>query len=428
MCRLRGVVAGHRASPAGLLGDDLDRFLAVAPENRHRWGIGWVDDNRRIAISSEPRPTQGSALLAARLAGTRTDAAVLHLRLASSGLDPVLSSYTRGQSVEFARNEAYEWEPGCAWHTGPAYLDRFDLKAVTESSVRQGGLQSHQFDRVAAVAPANLARTAKDPKLKLLTHENSGINHVLLLNTWLAPIENLKVRRAFQSSISVEDMVKAVFFDYARAADGLFGPATQYHDALVPGQWGHDLDKAARLLDEAGWTARDADGYRTKDSVRLTVQLTYSDEEATAEEQTIYQAAAQQAKLAGFEVKLQTNARAAQTEIESRGDYDITGLFHVRAEPDIARTFFSGSFVLPNGTNYARVQDPTLEELPEKGLATPDGADREVVYRQVQQRVIAQAYVMPTYVPFGRIAVQNGVEGAAFATNSTPLFYDTWKH
>ena len=338
-----------------------------------------------------------------------------------------LDSYTRGQGAVFSRNPAYDWGPGYAAHTGAAYLDKLELKVVTESSVRDGGLFSGQFDGVANVAPSDLTRVSKDPNLDLLKHENPGVNHVLLLNTARAPFDDLLVRQAFQSSIDVKTTVQSVFFGQTSAADGLFGKATQYYDASVQNLWGFDKAKAGKLLDEAGWTARDGEGYRTKDGRRLTAALVYSDISATAEEQTIFQAAAQQAKETGFEVKLDKVAVAAESDRQGKGDYDIGALYFVRAEPDIARTVFAAKFVPPAGANAARVNDPVLEELLAKGLTLPEGDERAKVYADVQQRVIGQAYAVPTYVPFGRLGARKTVHGLAFATNSAPLFYDVWK-
>ncbi|WP_371481239.1 ABC transporter substrate-binding protein [Kitasatospora sp. NBC_00315] len=338
-----------------------------------------------------------------------------------------LDSYTRGQGASFSRNAAYAWGPGYAAHTGAAYLDKLELKIVTESSVRDGGLFSGQFDGVANVAPSDLTRVSKDPKLQLLKHENPGVNHVLLLNTARAPFDSLQVRQAFQSSIDVKSTVQSVFFGQTSAADGLFGKATEYYDSSVQGLWGFDRAKAGALLDQAGWTARDGEGYRTKDGRRLSVSLVYSDISATAEEQTIFQAAAQQAKESGFEVKLDKVAAAAESDRQGKGDYDIGALYFVRAEPDIARTVFAARFTPPAGANLARVNDPVLEDLLAKGLTLPEGAERAKVYADVQQRIIGQAYAVPTYVPFGRLGAVKAVHGLGFATNSAPLFYDVWK-
>ncbi|MFX8871854.1 ABC transporter substrate-binding protein, partial [Acinetobacter baumannii] len=39
--------------------------------------------------------------------------------------------------------------------------------------------------------------------------------------------------------------------------------------------WGNDIAGANKLLDEAGWTGRDSEGFRTKDGKRLSIEVGY---------------------------------------------------------------------------------------------------------------------------------------------------------
>lgn len=93
MCRLLGVVATRRDPLRELLTDDLAPFVDLACEHPDGWGIGHVDCADRVAIEKGSARADQSARFSRLAAGTVTDAAILHMRLASDKM-PVTSVNT----------------------------------------------------------------------------------------------------------------------------------------------------------------------------------------------------------------------------------------------------------------------------------------------------------------------------------------------
>jgi peptide/nickel transport system substrate-binding protein len=93
------------------------------------------------------------------------------------------------------------------------------------------------------------------------------------LNTRRAPFDDLRVREAFVRSANIDAALNSVFFGEVPRASGPLSSTTPFYSADFTQAQGYDPERANRLLDEAGWTARDSDGYRTKDGKRLTVHL-----------------------------------------------------------------------------------------------------------------------------------------------------------
>jgi peptide/nickel transport system substrate-binding protein len=132
-------------------------------------------------------------------------------------------------------------------------------------------LISGQLQAIDEVPPANFRSIQQDVRLQVVKRENPGVNRALFLNTTRAPFEDVRVRQAFQSAVDVASSVKAAYFGSLNAADNILGPSTLYYDPSVASEWGLDLKKSNRLLDEAGWTERDSSGLRAKDGRRLSV-------------------------------------------------------------------------------------------------------------------------------------------------------------
>ncbi|MEU6140148.1 class II glutamine amidotransferase [Streptomyces sp. NPDC047081] len=107
MCRLLGVVTRTPRPLTEALGELADPFTELGHEHRDGWGIAaWTGQGAGPRIVKDTEPAARSGLWDKALIGTRTDAAVLHLRLASPGLPVVPGNthpFTAG-TLAFAHN------------------------------------------------------------------------------------------------------------------------------------------------------------------------------------------------------------------------------------------------------------------------------------------------------------------------------------
>ncbi|WP_051777839.1 class II glutamine amidotransferase [Streptomyces violaceorubidus] len=106
MCRLLGVVSRTAAPLSSLLAEDIPPFLALACEHGDGWGIASLTTEGSVTSAKEPAAADRSERFLPTLCGTRTDAGLLHLRMASPGL-PVRAENTHpfGDTVVgFAHN------------------------------------------------------------------------------------------------------------------------------------------------------------------------------------------------------------------------------------------------------------------------------------------------------------------------------------
>jgi predicted glutamine amidotransferase len=101
MCRLMGVVSSRRAALSELLTDEIKPFTALACDHPDGWGIAHVDPTDRVVTVKEPTPAHLSDTYARFVDCTVTDAALLHIRLASPSL-----AVTHGNTHPFGDAEA----------------------------------------------------------------------------------------------------------------------------------------------------------------------------------------------------------------------------------------------------------------------------------------------------------------------------------
>lgn len=335
----------------------------------------------------------------------------------------LLESFTKGSGSRLTKRGDYNWSPGYAAHQGPAHLDAIVFRYLPESSVRLGALSSGQAQAIDEVPPASFRTVQADNRLQVVTRENPGVNRALFLNTSRGPFADARVRQAFQSAVDAPSAVKAAFFGSLKAADNILGPSTLYHDPKIASGWGFDPQKAARLLDEAGWSARDAEGIRAKGGERLAVRFVYDAAAWGASDLTLAQAVQFSVKKAGFDLQLDPVDAGGYTARTGANDYDLTSLYYVRAEPDILRTVFHSAYIPPNGSNNARVK--SLDDILTKAIGAT-GDERRRLYGQAQAEIIGQAYAVPLYVAAYQLGASKKLQGISWATNAKPNFYDAW--
>ncbi|MFD3533739.1 ABC transporter substrate-binding protein [Streptomyces sp. NPDC058664] len=344
---------------------------------------------------------------------------------ASVGSGPFKAgTYTRGQQRGYTRNAAYAWAPDGAGHTGPARLDSFTLRFITEDATRVGALTSGQVDAAGAVPAQQVGVVKRDARLTLATRAVPGAVDAFYLNTRGRLFSDVRVRRAFQLAVDLDAVVGSVFQGTGTRAWSILSPTTpDSYDPSLEKSWPHDPAKASKLLDEAGWTGRNAEGYRTKDGKVLTVVAP-----VYGRPSLFSQAVQGELKKAGIKLDLAVSTDAA--EVSGRldsGRYDVVETSWARADGDILSHFFlSTETSASGGHNFARVADPQVDRWLKEAQAATDGTRRAALYAKVQGWTLDRAAVVPAYVEQSTVAVNKRVHGLRQSISAWPEFYGAW--
>ncbi|MBK3564225.1 ABC transporter substrate-binding protein [Streptomyces sp. MBT62] len=340
----------------------------------------------------------------------------------------VFSSYTKGQSAVLTRNPKYDWGPATAKHTGPAYLDKLVIRFLPTASVRAGALTSGQVQVAKAIPPQNVTTVKATPGLSLISRQAPGGNYNLWLNGSIAPLDDQRVRQAIQRGIDIGQDVKTVTFGQYPRAWSPISPTTPDYDKSLEGSWPYDPKLSAKLLDEAGWTGRDAQGYRTKNGKRLTVNWPLLSIQATREGRDVLAQAIQaDLKKIGVEVKHPSlDLGTYNTEVYG-GKANFVDLSWPRFSPDVLWLFLnSGSAPAKGGINATFVKDADLDKWTDEGRATLDEKVHADVYTKVQQRAVDLALVVPLYTQVSLVGESAKVKGLTFNASNWLTYYDVW--
>ncbi|WFU05221.1 ABC transporter substrate-binding protein (plasmid) [Rhizobium sp. CB3171] len=344
----------------------------------------------------------------------------------------ILKRYAKGQDIQFVKNSAYHWAPKTAAHQGPAHLDEVIYRFLSESSVRTGALSSGQVDVIEGIAGNDASLFKDNPDFSYQTALNTGTPYSLFLNVTWGPTQDIKVRKALIAAIDVDAVLKAVYRGERTRAWGITSPIDpRFYDKSIEATYGPDPKAANALLDEAGWTARDADGFRTKDGKRLTIEVIQAQATVRDQRDVLLQALQAQARQnAGIDLKIVFVDAGTYTDRRKTGQFG--SIANSNTPTDAIDIEYHYLPVDKGGTiNYSRAFAPELSQWLNEAASTLDQKKRFDLYSKLQRfAILDQAYALPLYEPEDQVAAASYVKGISFRPfkQLPESAYDLWRN
>ncbi len=305
------------------------------------------------------------------------------------------------------------------YHGDGPYIEQLVFKYIPDMTVLYTQFRSGEIDLVgqAYITPDNYeeAKTLPD---RVVTLEPRGTVESIYLNMELPQFQDKAVREALYLAMDRKSIVDLLYFGVPGETETFMPPTSAYYNPDLP-KHEFDLEKAASLLDEAGWKPG-SDGIREKDGVRLSFSNSTTTGAHLREQtqQFLQQTFAQ----IGVEMTIENLPPAVmwgdfwgQSEFESA----MVGITYlIGADPDVTNRFHSKAIAAQSGSgsNNAQYSNPEVDKLLEEGARTFDTERRKEIYMKVQEIIREDLPFLPIYLytnVFGRKA---GLEG--FEANS----------
>ncbi|MGO4691120.1 ABC transporter substrate-binding protein [Glaciibacter sp. 2TAF33] len=341
-----------------------------------------------------------------------------------------VASWVKQDSVTLKRNDAYTAGPADSAHTGAAYLKSIIWKFIPESASRYAALQSGEVDVIDNAQPDTIVQAGKSDSIQHLDAPRPGASNRIELNSGKAPFNDELVREAFIRSANVDDAVNSLFFGTTHRSYSALSSVESLGDSR-PDLFDYDPKAADALLDEAGWTARDAAGYRVRDGVRLSVEFPVSTNQSIPAEQSLFEQIQATAKKTGFDVKLAPMDLSSWYTALAKNQYDAVSAPYTKVGPDVLRILYHSDGITPAPSGYfanlAQVHLPQLDALLTEAAETSSADQRAALYRKAQDTLLEGFYILPLYDQQNHYLLGSSVHGLrALPTVSTPSFYDAW--
>ncbi len=222
-----------------------------------------------------------------------------------------------GEYVRFIRNEDY-------WGDRP-YYDEIIMKYIPESSSRLQALKTGEIDLI--FSSELLSWDDYEQALSIdgvagKVSETDSETRNLVLNAGSPSLSDVRVRKAIAYAIDKEAIVNGLSKGNEKAAYRLFSPGVKYTDFDLDTTYIFDQEKAAKLLDEAGWAINTKTGIREKEGRSLSLSYTYY--AAGAMNSLIASTIKSQLADVGIDVKTEAQDMMTWWQNCTMGNYDIT--------------------------------------------------------------------------------------------------------
>ncbi|MFO8061165.1 MAG: ABC transporter substrate-binding protein, partial [Bacillota bacterium] len=211
------------------------------------------------------------------------------------------------------------------------------------------------------------------------------------------------------------------------------GYGVEAHGPLPPTIWGYwegvedisykyDPQKAAELLDDAGWELPEGEQYRRKgdEVLELSLYIMPADDWVITSEML-------QAQWKDIEVKVDIESYEVGTLMEylSEGRHDLNLMGYGSTDPDCLYGFFH-SEEAGAGVNWCFVRDSDIDAALEGQRYTVDPDERLTHITEAQRLTVERATWAPIYIRENYVAVNKRVQGFGLSYSGAWLLHDVW--
>lgn len=280
----------------------------------------------------------------------------------------VFDSWKTNDKIVLKKNENYAGE-------GP-YLDELIFRVIPENSSRLTALQAGEVDIIDGLNPDDATTIEADSNLSLVKRPSFNIGY-MVLNTQMAPFDNVKVRQAVNMAIDKQAIVDAFYNGYAEVAKNPFPSVLWgYNDSIE--DYKFNVEEAKKLLAEAGYP----DGFKTQ------LWAMSNPRPYMPQPMKVAEAIQSDLKKVGIEAEIVTYEWATYLQKSGNGEHPmgLYGWTGVMADPD--------NFLFPNlsatntekpASNRAFYENEEFTKLLQDARVTFDQEERAKLYQQAQE-------------------------------------------
>ena len=300
------------------------------------------------------------------------------------------ASWQPRTEIVLKRHDAYKWGPSMYTNKGPVKFEKLVVKIVPEDSSRVAAMMAGQFD-ITHQFPAQFIATAKAAPMLTVTAAKPNFQLLYFgFKTTRPMVADKRVREAMSIAINRAEIARAILLGNADPAFTIVDKDALDHDPKTAGIVKEDLERAKKLLDEAGWKPG-ADGVREKDGVKLAPKVYYT---ANANSGKVADAIQGYLRKIGVDWRLNPQDSTIAAAKMAEQDYEIWSVtVPYLSAGDLMNIYFdSRNIPTPNRMNW---KDAETDEWLKLGRSALTEADRAKYYALVQQKVMQEHLWIP---------------------------------
>jgi microcin C transport system substrate-binding protein len=320
------------------------------------------------------------------------------------------SDVEKGKSITIRRRKDY-WAENNRINVGQYNIDEYKEIVVRDDNLAFEMFKKGELDYYYTVRPKTWAEELNIPSVQRgLIAKRAVFNNYpasllyIAFNTRRKPWDDIRVRKALTLLFNRKQYIEKLFYNLFTPTNSYY-PATVYENPSNPKNE-YNPQEALKLLAEAGWKDRDAQGRLTKAGQPLQVEVLYGTKNYDPW-LTVYQ---EDLRKVGITLNLRYTEPETRFKMIMQRQFELTGgawgVGSVFPEP--RPEYHSEGADRDNTNNITGFKDKRVDALSEKYEVTFDPAERTKLLRELDGVLAEQYhYMLRWYDPAQRIAYWN---------------------
>jgi peptide/nickel transport system substrate-binding protein len=277
-----------------------------------------------------------------------------------------------------------------------SYLDRIQFRFYRSEREALEAYEAGDVQGVAEVRADALSAASELSSLDLYSAQIAEYAMILLNHDRddVAFFQEPEIRQALMVALDRQRLIDGVLEGQGVVADSPILPGTWAYSDETP-RYDHDPERAAELLEEAGWRRATGRGVWDKGGSELSFTLLSSND---PRREAVAEMVAEQWADIGVEVTVETVPAPALREALNSRDYQAA-LVHMKLPGDPDPYPFWHETQIDDGQNYAQFTHRRISEVIEQARVTPNRNTRLVLYKEFQRLFAEELPAFPLYVP-----------------------------
>ncbi|MBL7789540.1 MAG: hypothetical protein JNL75_06870 [Chitinophagales bacterium] len=319
-----------------------------------------------------------------------------------------LESWTTGQEVILVKKDSWWGNAHSADRTFWAYPKRIKIKIINDDNTAMTALKDGQIDNYVAIKAKDFKELNANDKFKekfnlskigRLSYSFIGIN---LRNE---KFQDVRVRKALAHSVNRDKINEIISFGESTKTES-FAHSTQPHYNKNLKEYEFSIEKASKLLDEAGWKDSDGDGIRDKvlngRKTQLSIEYKIPKDEVAKNQGLIIQ---EGLKKVGIDFKIVEKEWTVLVGELDKHQFEMYAMgFTISPKMSDPKQQWHTSSAVPGGSNNVGWGDAASDKLIEEIGAELNLEKRQELNKQLQQRVHDEVPVIFMFNGVNRIA------------------------
>lgn len=277
------------------------------------------------------------------------------------------------KGLTLVKNEEY-WD-------GMPKLDTIYVQTISDGDTMTMAMQSGELDGAYGLPYMSLPLFENEQHT--ISSCETSRSFFGAMNYETQALQDEKVREAIVCAIDKDGFTGVLLNGNGTAAVGPFPSGFSFGDETVSAPV-YDEDRAKQLLEEAGWTDTDGNGYVDKDGEDLTIRwLTYP-----SRQELPLLAESAQSTLGKIGVKVEVNCTANHLDVLENGEWDIYASAFVTAPTGDPEYFFTTHCLDGSSKNRGGYRSDVLENLEKQMSSTFDLEERAKLATEMTQTIL----------------------------------------